>query len=53
MQAKWKEAHPGEEPPAPPSFGFGAGPSDPNVPMETFGQARADLDWVADDRKKK
>jgi NAD(P)-dependent dehydrogenase (short-subunit alcohol dehydrogenase family) len=53
MQAKWKEEHPGEEPPAPPSFGFGGGQSDPNVPMETFGQARADLDWVSDDRKKK
>jgi NAD(P)-dependent dehydrogenase (short-subunit alcohol dehydrogenase family) len=44
---KWETEHPGEEPPAPPSFGFGAPSSDPSVPMETFGQARADLDWVS------
>jgi NAD(P)-dependent dehydrogenase (short-subunit alcohol dehydrogenase family) len=44
---KWNEEHPGEEPPAPPSFGFGAAPRDPSVPMETFGQARPDLNWVA------
>jgi NAD(P)-dependent dehydrogenase (short-subunit alcohol dehydrogenase family) len=46
QRKKWEEEHPGEPYPAPPSpFGGGA-PSDPNVPMETFGQARPDLDWV-------
>jgi NAD(P)-dependent dehydrogenase (short-subunit alcohol dehydrogenase family) len=49
---KWNEEHPGEEPPPPPSFGFGGAPRDPSVPMETFGQARPDLDWVADTKKK-
>ncbi|MDR0861693.1 MAG: SDR family NAD(P)-dependent oxidoreductase [Oscillospiraceae bacterium] len=55
QQEQWKKDHPGEEPPAPRGFGgFGGGaPADPNVPMETFGQARPDLDWVRDDAKKK
>jgi|GEM_PF-147679 len=52
QQEQWKKDHPGEEPPAPPSM-FGGGNADPSVPMETFGQARPDLDFVRDDVKKK
>jgi NAD(P)-dependent dehydrogenase (short-subunit alcohol dehydrogenase family) len=52
QRKKWEEEHPGEPYPAPPSP-FGGAPADPGVPMETFGQARPDLDWVAEDKKKK
>jgi NAD(P)-dependent dehydrogenase (short-subunit alcohol dehydrogenase family) len=48
FRKQWEKDHPGEPMPA---FSFG-GPADPNVPMETFGMARPDLDWVADDKKK-
>ncbi|MDR0916651.1 MAG: SDR family NAD(P)-dependent oxidoreductase [Oscillospiraceae bacterium] len=55
QEADWAKDHPGEEMPPPPSFGgFGGGaPADPSVPMETFGQARPDLDWVRDESRKK
>jgi len=47
MRKKWEEEHPGE---APPSM-FGP-PQNSDVPMEAFGQARPDLDFVRDEAKK-
>jgi len=49
MRKKWEEEHPGE---APPSFSFGGG-GNSDVPMEAFGQARPELDFVREDAKKK
>ena len=49
MMKKWEEEHPGE--PFPSMFNNTS--SDPEVPMEVFGQARPDLDFVRDDIKKK
>jgi NAD(P)-dependent dehydrogenase (short-subunit alcohol dehydrogenase family) len=43
----WEKEHPGEEPPS-----MFAAPKDSDVPIEAFGQARPDLDYVRDEAKK-
>jgi NAD(P)-dependent dehydrogenase (short-subunit alcohol dehydrogenase family) len=48
FREKWEEEHPGE---APPSM-FGPPPSDSGVPMEAFGVARPELDFVRAESRK-
>jgi len=52
MMKNWKPPEGGRGGPGGPGGPFG-GPPQSDVPMEVFGQARPDLDWVAEDKRKK